>query len=76
MQKLGFDTSPEKTTIIWEKLGVTVGQMAHTIIIVCSWVPNGFIIYIVGKFMIKTAEWGSLGITKSHGAVNAFDSKA
>ena len=64
IQKLIFDKSLESTTIISENIGVTILQMEHMSLIVCSWVTNGLLISIVRRYIIRTSELFFPVITK------------
>ena len=64
MEKLVFDTSLQSTTITSENLGKIIDQMAHTLLIFCSWFICGFIVYIVIIYTIRDYESGYPVITK------------
>ena len=47
MLKVGFNTSPYRTTSTPENLGATIEKMAHDIPTICSWFSNDFFVSIV-----------------------------
>ena len=47
MKNIGFTTSPDTTTIIPEKLGEIITQMAYEFPTIYSWLSNGLFVYIV-----------------------------